>query len=329
MKNIILFILFFIQFPLLTHAQTKPQFALPLDCTLNKDCWVVNYVDIDTHEKNALDFTCAKKTQEGHEGTDFAIRSRIEMKKGVNVLAAKDGKVLRLREGLNDTPKSEDDYKNISNENKDCGNGIILDHGNGLLTYYCHLKENSIKVAINDNVQKGDIIAQVGQSGLARYPHLHFTVIWEGGQIDPFTGQLKEEGCGRFKQNLWEDELTYDPYTIFDGGFASNVPDFEIIKQGQNHPNHLPQTSEALVYWVGFYHANIGDEITLTITDPDGEVWAQREHVIEKNRELPSYQYTGRQLKKPALNPGQYEGKIQYKKKGHPVKTLTHTIEIK
>jgi len=309
-------------------AQTKPQFAFPVDCTLGEDCWTVNYVDVDSHPKSARDFTCASKTYEGHKGTDFAIRSRIEMDEGVNVLAARSGKVLRLRDGEDDTPKTEEQYQAIRDQNKDCGNGIILDHGNGLQSYYCHLKQGSIKPAIGDEVKKGDAIAQIGQSGFAEFPHLHFTVIWEGGQIDPYTGNLKDDGCGKYKNNLWEDDLAYDPYAIFDGGFSLSVPDFKAIESGEIHPKTLPNRGDALVYWAAFYQATEGDEIVLTITDPDGNIWTERTHTIKVSRKRPSYYYTGRKLNDAALKPGDYSGTITYTKKGHPPKSVTHKVTI-
>lgn len=315
-------------FSLPVKAQPKPQFAFPVDCTLNKDCWTINYVDVDSHDKSARDFTCASKTYEGHKGTDFAIRSRIEMEQGVNVLAARDGKVLRLRDGEDDLPKTEEEYQSIRNQNKDCGNGVIIDHTNGLQTYYCHLKKDSIKVAIGDEVKKGDVIAQIGQSGFSEFPHLHFTVIWEGGQIDPFTGHMKDDGCGKFKDNLWEDDIAYEPYAIFDGGFSNTVPNFVEIAKGQIHPKSLSTSGQAFVYWAGFYHAVEGDKITLTIRDPDGQIFAQREQVLEKGRKRPSYYYTGRKLENHTLKKGTYTGTITYEKKGHPPKAVTHQVQV-
>lgn len=288
----------------------------------------MNYVDTDSHPKSARDFTCSTKTYEGHKGTDFALRSRIEMEKGVNVLAARDGKVLRIRDGENDAPKTEAEYQSVRNQNKDCGNGIIIDHSNGLQSYYCHLKQDSVTVSIGDEVKKGDPIAQVGQSGFAEFPHLHFTVIWEGGQVDPFTAHLKDDGCGKLKDNLWEDDLAYEPYAIFDGGFTNTSPDFEAIKRGQEPAKTLSGSGDAFIYWAGFYHAQKGDRVTLTIRDPQGEIFAEREHVLEQRRKRSSFRYVGRKLKGRVLSPGTYTGTITYKKKGHTPKTVTHEIQV-
>src|SRR5213594_4238893 len=59
--------------------------GLPLLCTLGETCWVANYVDVDPTEA-AHDFRCKGRTYNGHDGTDFAIRDRGVMERGVTVV---------------------------------------------------------------------------------------------------------------------------------------------------------------------------------------------------------------------------------------------------
>ena len=310
-------------------AESTPRFILPLGCTLGKDCWAVNYLDVDPSADSHKDFKCGVKTYEAHKGVDFALRSRLEMAAGVNVLAGADGRVERVRDGESDMMKSEEAYKAIRAENKDCGNGILLRHGPGLETFYCRLKDGSLKVKPGDEVRAGDVIAQVGQSGYAEFPHLHFSVIWEGAHVDPFTGLTNQDGCGGFKRSLWKDEIAYEPYAVFDGGFEDKVPDFEVIKKGRMHPMHLSQTAQNIVYWAGFYHARAGDVIDLRITGPDGAVIAQTHKVLEQNRKRPSFYYTGRRLHGKALEPGTYKGEITYKREGFEAQTFSHSIVVR
>ncbi len=64
-----------------------------------------------------------------------------------------------------------------------CGNTIVLDHGWGVYTRYCHLSE--FKVQRDEIVQAGQEIGLVGHTGRADGPHLHWEV-WVGGvQVDP------------------------------------------------------------------------------------------------------------------------------------------------
>ncbi|HOH99883.1 MAG TPA: M23 family metallopeptidase [Bacteroidales bacterium] len=63
------------------------------------------------------------------------------------------------------------------------GNTIIIDHGFGYKTVYAHLQ--SFKVRPGQRVERGDIIATVGNTGLSNGPHLHYEVHRNGTKVDP------------------------------------------------------------------------------------------------------------------------------------------------
>jgi hypothetical protein len=63
------------------------------------------------------------------------------------------------------------------------GRSVVLDHGGGLFSVYYHLRDSA--VAEGHRVEKGDRIGEVGSSGRATGPHLHFGVRAAGGRIDP------------------------------------------------------------------------------------------------------------------------------------------------
>lgn len=65
------------------------------------------------------------------------------------------------------------------------GNYIVIQHGNGFTTKYCHLKYNSIKVSIGDIVKKGQEIGYMGNSGYTFGAHLHFEVLKNGKTTNP------------------------------------------------------------------------------------------------------------------------------------------------
>jgi murein hydrolase activator len=67
---------------------------------------------------------------------------------------------------------------------KGYGNIVILDHGGNVVTLYAHLSEVLVKA--NDQITKGQIIAQIGSSGGAPSPRLHFEVRVEGKPVNPF-----------------------------------------------------------------------------------------------------------------------------------------------
>ena len=63
------------------------------------------------------------------------------------------------------------------------GKMVVIDHGGGLTTHYAHV--GRVRVKVDDVVEAGDVIAEVGRSGNARGTHLHFEVRREGRPVDP------------------------------------------------------------------------------------------------------------------------------------------------
>jgi murein DD-endopeptidase MepM/ murein hydrolase activator NlpD len=66
------------------------------------------------------------------------------------------------------------------------GKQMVLQHKGNVKTGYAHL--NAFKANMGDQVRRGDVIAEVGNTGASTGPHLHFTVTDGGGRkVDPET----------------------------------------------------------------------------------------------------------------------------------------------
>ncbi|OBQ57692.1 hypothetical protein SP90_00760 [Halodesulfovibrio spirochaetisodalis] len=63
------------------------------------------------------------------------------------------------------------------------GNSIYIDHGQGVVSVYCHLSKFLVKEG--EPVKKGQVIGKVGATGRVTGPHLHFTLKVAGVSVDP------------------------------------------------------------------------------------------------------------------------------------------------
>lgn len=296
-----------------------PQFERPAACTPGTDCWIMNYPDIGpTKDEKASDFKCLSRTYDGHAGTDLAIADGAAMDKGVDVLAAASGTVLRLRDGEADGWRSKEELDVMRKSGKECGNGVFIDHGDGWQTIYCHMKKGSITVKPGQPVRAGDKLGEVGLSGLTEFPHIHLGITHDGVVLDPFTGKDVSAACDSKAETapLWgpASGMTYEPVSFFDLGFGTSAPDLERISRKRENRAVLPPDASALVFHAVLLGIRQGDEVTMSVTAPDGTEFARNDVTPEKNRARQMY-YVGRKVKEGApLAAGIYTGRVTVKR---------------
>lgn len=266
--------------------------AWPIDCQLGETCHVQNYVDHDPGPATE-DFACGPLTYDGHDGTDIALPSLAAMQAGVEVRAAAAGRVLGVRDGMPDI--SIRDPAAPALEGKDCGNGVLIDHGEGWQTQYCHMKLGSILVAPGQAVAAGTVLGQVGLSGNTEFPHLHLSVRKDGAELDPFDTEAAP-ACGGEAPSLWAAPVAYAPGGMISAGFATGVPDYEAVRAG-TAAETIAADAPALVFWAYYFGPRAGDEVRLEIAGPEGSFF-EDSFRVEKTQ-AQAFRAGGKKLRAP------------------------------
>jgi len=109
----------------------------------------------------------------GHRVSPFT--GRKELHKGVDIANRKGTAILATANGI----------VSFAGKKGPMGNVVVIDHGHGMITRYAHLSEAMKKQG--DTVKRGDIIAQMGNSGRSTGPHLHYEVHLNGVPVNPAT----------------------------------------------------------------------------------------------------------------------------------------------
>lgn len=125
--------------------KTKENFILPIKGPITSDYG---------YREDPMD-----KRKVFHYGID------IDAKENTEVLSSYSGKIKDLGEDVT------------------LGKYILIDHGEGIETKYCHL--NKINVKKGDSIEKGHVIAYSGNTGKSTAPHLHFEFMYMGDSKDP------------------------------------------------------------------------------------------------------------------------------------------------
>jgi len=112
-----------------------------------------------------------------HEGIDLTAS------RGTNIYATADGTILQAgyRAG-------------------GFGKKVLIDHGYGYRTLYGHC--NEVLVKPGQQVQRGEVIARVGSTGLSKSPHLHYEVHVNGNPVDPINYYSNDLSAQEFEHMI-------------------------------------------------------------------------------------------------------------------------------
>ncbi|WP_417517536.1 M23 family metallopeptidase [Minwuia sp.] len=284
--------------------------GLPLRCEMNQECFIQQYVDVDPGP-GAREHTCGPLTYDGHKGTDFRLRDLQMMRDGVEVVASAGGTVLGIRDGMQDI-----DVRELGGsaalKGRDCGNGVLLDHGDGWQTQYCHLRRGSVSVRKGQTVAKGDVLGLVGMSGAAAFPHVHLSVRRGKQVVDPYRGaDAAAEACGASFQDMWDQDVreavAYRPGGIITIGLYGDTDlDSGKIREGRAHLGEISRNSPALLGWVSIYGIRQGDVVRTRINGPDGAVFFENTDKPHPKNQAQSFKWSGKR-NRGRLTAGTYQ----------------------
>lgn len=323
------------------ESAEPPGLQVPVDCRLGVDCFIQNYMDVDPGPE-AVDYACGALANPGHRGTDFRVRDLNDVARGVPVLAAAAGTVVGARDGMADGFPDEVTSNDI--EGRECGNGVVLDHGGGWRTQYCHLRQGSLTVAHGDRLEAGDQIGQIGMSGLAEFPHLHLSV-WQGNHaVDPFLGpgapgasgssgaSGAPEGCRGPRHPLWradaERRLTYQASGVLNAGFAAVEPDLRGVERGA-YRDEPPDRHSSLWFYVRLFGVQAGDRQRLRVFGPRGRLVMEWTSEPAASTEILWLQPIGRQAPEDGWPAGRYRGEFLLLRRGAVVLEALAETEIR
>lgn len=305
---------------------TTPRLWFPLACAPGETCEIQYYPD-DDPGPGERDYMCFPRTTDGRHDTTIRLASRVLERAGVDVLAAAAGKVIAVRDGMPDTAEANSREHLI--RGRECGNGLVIDHGGGWVTQYCHLQFGSVRTRVQQgqDVAAGAPVGQVGLSGWTEYPHLGFVVRHNDKYVDPFAPDVAA-GCGA-QDGLWRAEdrnrVAYKRGAFLSGGFSGGMLDMAMVSDGRLIPPG--STAPFLLAFVQVIHAEAGDRHTLTLTRPDGSVLAQQEWVNAKLQAQNLF-YVGGRRPPTGWPPGVYRANYRAVRDGATVMERTFEARL-
>lgn len=313
-----------------SRADGAPSLSLPIACKLGETCFIQNYVDVDPGP-GIRDYLCGSATYQAHTGTDFRLNSAAQSEMRVGVLAAADGTVKGARDGMADAFPNEASMKAF--KGRECGNGVVIDHGDGWETQYCHMRQGSLGVGTGDRVARGQHLGDVGYSGNAEFAHLHLAVRHDGKAVDPFTSRSQDGACtsnASEVHGLWDETvapvLQYSSGQIFAASFTGAVPVLDQL-EGDHTGTEFNKRSEQLIFFARLLNLRAGDRIRLVVRGPAGFDVKSISKPLERNKAT-YMAYAGKRRTQPSWVAGQYEGWAQLVRGGAVVSEMRSVLEL-
>jgi hypothetical protein len=249
-------------------------------------------------------------------------------RQGVRVLAAADGTILRVRDGMPDVSIRTSGREAVAG--RECGNGLVIDHGGGWTTQYCHMANGSLSVKPGETVVAGQPLGLIGLSGRTEFPHLHVTVRRGNDVVDPFAGRGSSSCSGGVA--LWDkgaaDALAYRAGEVINAGFSGAAVSLQAIEAGRAEDSKPARDAAALVAYAHTIGLERGDEQSLTVLAPDGSTFASHVAPPLDRDKAQVFVMTGRKRRAEPWPPGEYRATYTVRRGGVTVIATSFNVQL-
>ncbi len=175
------------------------------------EVWSIsNYVDHNPNYPNQLlDYNCGNRTYDTNSGYNHAGIDIFTWPFGWYQMDHNQAEVIAAAPGII-IGKSNGNYDRNCNFNNSNWNAVYVQHDDGSVAWYGHLKNNSLTTKnIGQAVAAGEYLGIVGSSGNSTGPHLHFEVYNSSNQlVDPYHGSCNSSSSGA--QSWWQVQKNYN-----------------------------------------------------------------------------------------------------------------------
>ena len=261
-----------------TRVGGHPLFIWPIrqaDGFNYNSVWALtNYIDHDPAFPNQItDYNCGSRSYDttngyNHQGFDIVswpfTWKQMDQDQAINIAAA-DGQIVGKTDGSYD--------RNCGNS-PDPWNAIAVQHSDGSVSWYGHMKNNSLTSKdIGDMVVQGEFLGVTGSSGNSSQPHIHFEVYNSANQlIDPSDGP-----CNNFNVDTWwENQKPYLNPGINAVLTHTAPPNFGTCPEAET-TNESDQFDNGDMVGFAIYLKDQmdGTSVNLKITRPDNSIFDQ------------------------------------------------------
>ena len=283
------------------------ELIFPLKCSLGENCHIQYYYN-HASGSDLQDYSCGSMTIPKVKGTSIRLSDTNELVKGYEIIAAAKGKITSVTSNIPDKILTEEIKKQLQNQT--CGNNVIIDHGEGWKTQYCHMMKDSIIVAPGDSVKGGAPLGLMGLSGLTSYPHLEFILTKNKKFIDPYDYSGNEGKCSEKPNSLWKNNslLSYPDSTIISSSFTNTLPNLQEVVLAGHHPIVLHHTIKKLTFWLQIIGAKKGDIHSIFIFNHKGDIIAKSPNNVLTNDQQVGITSLVHEVGTGSFTPGLYKG---------------------